>query len=157
MEKLEEAEAFIQSHTQYLSGNDIVKESIRIRSWCRIAFEKGDDRAVLNNVAGITLNDHFYIIDRHILKFKAHFELGEYDEVLEGKRAFFDFLREKYEEEYISMTYKIIFENFFNLLELVINQPFESYSKQSVYDTLDGYEGQVAETKWLKSIIARLR
>ncbi len=157
MEYCDLGEEFIETHLQYLNVTPKVLENIKVRAACQIAFAKRNFELVLKLKKDLTLSNYNYIIDKHIFGFKANYELSRTHLVLEGKRAFFDYLREKHDAKYIGDTYKSMFSNFYNLLALIIEYPYKDYSKQDLLETLESFGGLVAESKWLKEKIQELR
>ena len=156
--KIQEAEAFAQEYAQYLNIEDEnLLASIHARAACHIGFEKGEYQAVLDNIEKIKVRDKpKHLIDRHIFYFKASYELGKTDNILDKEVTFSNYLKDNYERQQLGLDYKICYQNFFDLLVMMINFRYEGYTKTLLLDKLHGFQGLVAESKWLKAKIAKL-
>ncbi len=151
LKKLKWAENFIQTHLQYLSSNPRDLENTRIVYTAQIDFAKGNYSAVRTNLLAHESNDFTYKFKKYILLFKANYELKAYDIVLEMQPTFQDYLERKYKEELLSDDYKTRYENFYNVLEMIVELPYKNYDKEEISKLLTSIRGQIAEGKWLRA------
>ncbi|MFN8284115.1 MAG: hypothetical protein U0U67_12925 [Chitinophagales bacterium] len=149
LEKIEEAELFLEHYKQYLPGD--LKEDVYHFNKAFILFEKGKFDDVLRLLSNVKFDDVYYNISQRRIIIKTYYELLQYDnsyfELLNSNiNAFKKFI---YTKDQVSDLHVTINKNFLKILQKI--EKNSDLSKKKIREIEQELQTVVptAEKNWL--------